>query len=87
MKLLKKFWYKLYFNKKAGKVMAIGTKMMCEKCPIRNKVNAPMEATPPHIEGLIVCDLDQALPSFKGKKPSEVVEAHAEVLIYEPKEK
>jgi len=83
MKKLKRFWFKAYFDKASGNPIGINTRNHCVNCQIRKQVGAPPEACPPEVGGLIIADLDRALPPIIGK-PDSVIEANVEMFFYEP---
>ena len=84
MKLLKKMWFKIYFDTKTKAPIGINTQNHCMNCGILKRIGATIHEAPPAVQGLIISDMDRSLPPIIGK-PSHVIETHAEVLIYETK--
>jgi len=82
--MLKKLFFKIYFDKKTGNPIGFNTKVHCLNCPVRKRAGADIEACPPAVQQLVVADLDKELNPIVGK-PKHVVECEAEVLIREKK--
>ena len=83
MKKLKKFVFKLYFDIKTGAPIGYNSRTGCLNCNVRKRAGLDVEMCPPPIQQLVIADLDKELPPLIGK-PKHVIEAHAEVFIYEP---
>jgi hypothetical protein len=87
-KRLKKFVYKLFFDKKSGKIEGINTQKLCEdrckQCALFQREGGNFQATPqaPNVTALVVADLDRQLPEYKDK-PEHIVECEAEMQIFE----
>ena len=79
-KTLKKFVYKIYFDKNTGMPIAWNTKAVCSNCPLFKKEGGNFIGYPPNMSGLYVVDLDQKLQPLI-PHPPHIIEAEAEVLI------
>jgi len=84
MELLKKMFFKVWFDKKTGLPIGFNSRTNCVNCKIRKQLGVDINACPPPVQQLVVADLDRELNQIIGK-PKSVVECEAEVLIREKK--
>jgi len=77
MKKLKKFVYRMYFDKRTGNIIGINTQQFKKKCAYKEQCPVP------DIQAFVLSDLDRKLPPLLGQVPKSVIEVEAHLEVFE----